>query len=164
VVWFVLIVELLFELLIRPSNYGALVYSDKAFAPSTARLLNRFHLFCESLALFAYLPQSVCGFTDGCDSTLDAIKRTLWALTSTNLRDAFLGRILFGLVFLRSFGLARHWKQMWLNHTYEKIDQESCKFVILAPKIDPNRPTHMPIVWSSHDSETSLRGKSGTIP
>ena len=52
----------------------------------------------------------------------------MWALTSSKLSKAVAGRFLVGLTFLRSFGLARHWKQMWLNHTYEGNDRERCKF------------------------------------
>lgn len=127
-VWLVLIVELFLEFLIRPKHYQELVRSDKAFAPSTARLLNRFHFVCESLSLLLYIPQAFCGLSGNCSNGYGASRRTLWALTSSNLQEAVAGRFLTGLTFLRSFGLARHWKQMWLNHTYERGDQERCKF------------------------------------
>ena len=128
VVWAVLIVELFLEFLIRPKHYQDLVRSDKAYAPSTARLLNRFHFVCESLSLLLYIPQAYCALSDNCSNGYGASRRSLWALTSSNLHEAVAGRFLSGLIFLRSFGLARHWKQMWLNHTYEKNDKERCKF------------------------------------
>jgi hypothetical protein len=127
-VWVVLIVELFLEFLIRPKHYQELVRSDKAFAPSTARLLNRFHFVCESLSLLLYIPQAYCGLSANCFNGNGASRRTLWALTSSNLSEAIAGRFLAGLTFLRSFGLARHWKQMWLNHTYDRSDKERCKF------------------------------------
>lgn len=114
--------------MIRPSNYEELVQSDKAFAPSTARLLNRFHFVCESLSLLLYLPQTSCALSSNCDATFGATRRTLWALTSRNVGKAIVGRFFIGFIFLRSFGLARHWKKMWLNHTYDKNKQERCKF------------------------------------
>jgi hypothetical protein len=132
VVWVVLVIELFLEFLIRPKGYQELVRSDKAFAPSTARLLNRFHFVCESCALILYIPQSICGFQEQCSSMFGAAQRSLMALTGDSQREAALGRLLLGLTFLRSFGLARHWKQMWLNHTYEKAEQESCKFTFLC--------------------------------
>jgi hypothetical protein len=32
---------------------------------------------------------------------------------------------MLGLTFLRTFGLVRHWKQMWINHTFESSKGES---------------------------------------
>lgn len=126
-VWVVLVIELFMEFLIRPRHYQELVRSDKAYTPSTARLLNRFHFVCESLSLLLYIPQGYCGISGYCSTTYGASRRTLWALTSSSLQKAVMGRFLVGFTFLRSFGLARHWKQMWLNHTYDKNDQERCK-------------------------------------
>jgi hypothetical protein len=120
--------ELFLEFLIRPKNYQELVRSDKAFAPTSARFLNRFHFVCESLSLLLYIPQLVCGLSGNCSTSFGASRRTLWALTSSSSGKALAGRFLLGLTFLRSFGLARHWKQMWLNHTYDKHDQDRCKF------------------------------------
>lgn len=135
VVWVILVIELFLEFLIRPKGYQELVRSDKAFAPSTARLLNRFHFVCESCALILYLPQSICGFYGQCSSMFGAAQRSLMALTGDSQGEAALGRLLLGLTFLRSFGLARHWKQMWLNHTYERGQQESCKFTTLSVSV-----------------------------
>jgi hypothetical protein len=126
--WIVLFTELFLEFLIRPKSYHELIRSDKAFAPSSARFLNRFHFICESLSLLLYVPQLVCGLSGNCTIAFGASRRTLWALTSTSKGKSFVGRFLLGSTFLRSFGLARHWKQMWLNHTFDRHDQEHCKY------------------------------------
>lgn len=128
-VWVVLLFELVLELVVRPTNYRELIHSEKAFAPSTARYMNVFHFLCEATALILYIPEAVCGLmTQQCKSKFlfNASRAPLWATTSIHTRQAMLGRFTVGLVFLRSFGLARHWKQMWLNHTYEGRDEESC--------------------------------------
>jgi hypothetical protein len=77
-----------------------------------------------------YIPEGYCGISGNCSTSYGASRRTLWALTSSDLPKAIVGRFLVGLTFLRSFGLARHWKQMWLNHTYEGGDRERCKFAL----------------------------------
>lgn len=123
VVWSILVVELLFEFLIRPSNYRELVTSDKAFAPTTARHINRYHLLCEALALILYIPDVSCAASKSCSSI--GGYPPLWAITSLSFWKAAAGRFLLGLTFLRAFGLVRHWKQMWINHTFEKKDGQS---------------------------------------
>jgi hypothetical protein len=129
VVWVILAVELLLELMIRPFNYRELIHSDKAFAPATARHINLYHFVCESLALVLYIPDAICGLSRDCSGglSLAASQAPLLATTSLSRGKAMLGRIAVGLVFLRSFGLARHWKQMWLNHNFEGGNRESCK-------------------------------------
>ena len=132
----VLVLELILEFLIRPPNYVDLMDSDKAFAPATARFMNKYHFFCESLALGLFIPQAICGLYGGCRDVifLNEIQSSLWACTNPNRSKAMLGRFLLGLTFLRSFGLARYWKQMWLNHTCVGKNGESCKFAFLKYK------------------------------
>ena len=124
IVWIVLFLELLFEGLIRPDNYKQLKTSDKAYAPSTARNINAFHLFFESAALFLYIPQFPCVVSkDRCgdDTFFGNIYASILATTSTELYRAAFGRVILGLTFLRVFGLVRHWKQMWLSNVFEMI-------------------------------------------
>jgi len=125
VVWSILTIELMFEFLIRPSNYYALVMSDKAFAPTTARHINRFHLVCESLALILYIPEVSCILSKTCSYEYIIVQSPLWAILSRNGWKAALGRFLLGLTFLRAFGLVRHWKQMWINHTFDCGKEQS---------------------------------------
>ena len=130
VVWIILCLELLFEVLIRPPDYADLIVSEKAFSPPTARNINRFHLFFESLALGLFIPQFYCAFRPSiCGERvwLGAIKASIDAVTSSHLGEAMAGRIVLGLRFLRVFGLLRHWKQMWLMHTFDESKTESSK-------------------------------------
>ena len=120
IVWSILVLELIFEWLIRPSHYYKLTMSDKAYAPSSARYINSFHLVTEAIALLTFIPEfdclstKVCGkrtFFSGVDASLNAI------YGPTRVRGAF-GRLCIGLISLRMIGLVRHWKIMWINRTF----------------------------------------------
>ncbi|KAL7581050.1 hypothetical protein ACA910_005853 [Epithemia clementina (nom. ined.)] len=122
IVWIVLFLELLFECLMRPENYKQLIKSDKAYAPSTARSINTFHLVFESAALFLYIPQFPCVYNiDNCgdDTFFGYIYAAEMAITSREIYRAAFGRVILGLTFLRLFGLVRHWKHMWLTNVFE---------------------------------------------
>jgi hypothetical protein len=110
-----------------------LIKSDKAFSPSTARHINRFHLICEVAALLMFLPQTI-HVLSGKENGIPFFSRetvALWAINGSTSAYSVLGRLSIGLTFLRTFGLVRHWKQMWINHTFEEKNQESCKYVCL---------------------------------
>lgn len=122
--------ELIFELVIRPSNYRLLIQSDKAYAPSTARYLNLFHLFFESAALLLFIPQFSCvagGFCGGGRASFGLINASLNAVIGYGEQRPALGRFVIGLSFLRLFGLIRHWKQMWINDTFKGFDDAYTK-------------------------------------
>ena len=125
--WAILLIELVFEVLIRPSNYYSLIKSDKAFAPSTARYINRFHLVCESLALALFIPTASCSMAQTCSNSFNMSTSALWSLTSTEDWEAAVGRLALGLTFLRAFGLVRHWKQMWIDFTFEQGKEKRSK-------------------------------------
>lgn len=118
--WLVLVLELLLELLIRPSGYNQMVSSDKAYAPSTARHLNGFHLVCESIALLTFLPEFDClkGRVCGRRVIFSLIDAALAATLSISTAKAVFGRFRIGLAAFRMFGLVRHWKQMWIKNTF----------------------------------------------
>ena len=123
IVWAILVAELLFEVLLRPKNYGQLVRTDKAFLPSTARHINMFHLVFEAIALLLFVPQVVC-ISRSVDCTeqlfLSRAKAPVFALTSPSAHHTILGRLDLSLTFLRAFGLMRHWKQMWINSAFQE--------------------------------------------
>lgn len=130
IVWIILGLELLFEYLIRPSDYHDLIRSDKAFAPSTARHINSFHLFFESLSLLLFIPQLPCVFNRrqcGDDILFSSVWASVHAVYESDLRTAAFARGCLGLTFLKAFGLFRHWKQMWINRTFERGTTDSCK-------------------------------------
>jgi len=121
-VWIVLILELLFEGLIRPKDYDELRVSDRAFSPSTARNINTFHLCFESVALLLFLPNFPCLFNQemcGDDIFFSGVYGAIHAITSDRGSEQAFGRFILGLTFLRVFSLVRHWKQMWLSHVFE---------------------------------------------
>lgn len=120
-VWCILVLELIFEFAIRPSNYWQLIQSDKAYTPSTARHINAFHLFFETIALLLFLPQIPCVFFDDCGESIPGglVSASLNAVIGDSMNVSASGRIIIGLSFLRTFSLVRHWKQMWINNTFK---------------------------------------------
>ena len=115
-----MVIELLFEVLIRPKSYFELIESDKAFAPSTARHINRFHFFFEALALLTFIPELQClGRSDFClrSSKLSMVQASADAVVGGSHAVAARGRFIMGITFLRFFGVVRHWKQMWISNT-----------------------------------------------
>ncbi|KAG7349730.1 adenylate cyclase family protein [Nitzschia inconspicua] len=127
VVWIVLALELIFEIMIRPSNYYQLIRSDKAFAPSTARYISNFHLVFESLALLTYIPEFACiGDPESCTrkAFFSRVKASADAILGPTHGDAAWGRLILGLTSLRFFGVIRHWKQMWINNTFHPTKRE----------------------------------------
>lgn len=125
VVWFILVIELSFEYLLRPTDYQQLIKSEKAFAPSTARHINRYHLFCEAIALLLFVTHFPCAFLNKCGGRLpfSSVQAGLYAVVGATNADAALGRFVLGLTFLRAFGLVRRWKQMWINLTFEEAKE-----------------------------------------
>ncbi|GAX12010.1 hypothetical protein FisN_8Lh104 [Fistulifera solaris] len=129
-VWLVLLLELLFECMIRPSNYFSLLRTDKAYAPLTARNINRFHLGLELIALLIFVPSMLCIMTDYCEDNIwfNGVEAALSAVKSENAWRAAIGRFNMNLTFLRCFGPVRHWKQMWIAHTLEGKDSSQNNF------------------------------------
>jgi hypothetical protein len=120
VAWGFLALELIFEWLIRPFNYAQLEASDKAYAPSTARHINAFHLICETIALALFIPEFDCLITHVCGKriALSGVNAALNAITGPTRAKSALGRLCIGLNALRIFALVRHWKTMWINRTF----------------------------------------------
>lgn len=121
VVWLVLVVELLLEVFIRPNDYSRLVHSDKAFAPTTMRFIDGFHLFLESVSLGIFIPEFRCLFTNqSCGSrwAFSVFNAFILGLNGKDLRHVFFGGAFIALTRLRVFGLVRHWKNMWITNQY----------------------------------------------
>eukprot|EP00429_Kryptoperidinium_foliaceum_P039921 CAMPEP_0176166240 /NCGR_PEP_ID=MMETSP0120_2-20121206/85020_1 /TAXON_ID=160619 /ORGANISM="Kryptoperidinium foliaceum, Strain CCMP 1326" /LENGTH=1393 /DNA_ID=CAMNT_0017503773 /DNA_START=61 /DNA_END=4240 /DNA_ORIENTATION=- len=118
-IWFILVLELIFEIAIRPSGYIGLVKSDRAFAPSTARHINGFHIFFETIALATFIPEFRCLGSGICfrDSKFSRVTSALESVAGWSHADAARGQFIIGLTVLRIFGLIRHWKQMFINNT-----------------------------------------------
>ena len=119
IIWVVLVLELMFEVLIRPEGYSILMKSEKKYNPTTARFLNNFHLVSESLALLFFIPEMRCIFLPGnkCSEALPGtvLEATLKKYYGPTKTDVFESLLIFGILRLRIFGLVRHFKQMWLT-------------------------------------------------
>lgn len=146
VIWVVLFFELMFECMIRPSDYLSLIETDKAYAPLTARNINRFHLGFELIALLMFIPSIICIVTDYCQDRIwfNGVEAALSAVKSDEAWRAALGRFSLSLTFLRSFGLVRHWKQMWIVHTVEgKNSNGNSKFYQFKTAISLLKTSHL---------------------
>jgi hypothetical protein len=155
VVWIMLVLELAFEVLIRPTGYHALTQSEKAYAPSTARFLNRFHLFFEVLALLLFIPELWCVFDpkSNCSQAvaMNMLESSLKSVLGPHRFDAFAGLWMFGFARLRIFGVVRHWKRMWINSSLtpntSPTDTTFCRGFLVPPRCseseDTLKETHM---------------------
>jgi hypothetical protein len=119
VVWIILVLELVFEVLIRPTGYQALTQSAKAYAPSTARFLNKFHLAFEVLALVLFIPELWCIFDSNYNCSeavaMNMVQSSLKSVLGPHRLECFAGMCMFAFARLRIFGVVRHWKLMWIN-------------------------------------------------
>ena len=123
-IWMVLVVDLVFEVFIRPDDYRELIRSDKAYTPTTVRYISGIHLFVEFVSLVFFVPEFLCLF----DSTLTCdgrpefgfINATFLAVTGYTASQALAGRAIYACIRLRVFGLVRHWRSMWINRTFLK--------------------------------------------
>jgi hypothetical protein len=126
----VLVLELISEVFIRPEGYGSLIMSDKAYTPRTARYINAFHLFFETISLVAFIPEFLCVFpgssyTCGARPPFSFFNGAFLAVLGPTRPKSFFGRAFMALVRLRVFGLVRHWKNMWLNNTFVTMKWKS---------------------------------------
>ena len=114
-----MILELVFEIFIRPDGYHSLIISEKAYSPSTVRYINAFHLTIELMSLGVFVPEFLCLFSPqyGCSdrTPFSFFNAAFLAILGPSSKDAFFGRAYMAIVRLRLFGLVRHWKKMWIN-------------------------------------------------
>jgi len=121
VAWCVLVVELLFQLFVRPEGYRDLIFSEKAFSPSTVRYINAFHLFVESLSLAIYLPEFLCLFNgQSCGQALPFSfhHAAIIGVIGPRASDVFYGHAYVALIRLRVFSMVRHWRNFWIAKTF----------------------------------------------
>lgn len=120
-VWAILVIELIFEVFIRPDGYEELICSDKAYSPTTVRYINAFHLTVETISLGVFVPEFYCLLTNTrCDERLpfSFYNAALIGVIGPTHRQVFYGRAFFALIRLRVFGLVRHWRNMWIANTF----------------------------------------------
>lgn len=115
--------ELLIEWTIRPADFLDLIASDKAYAPSTTRFINAYHLFFEVISLALFVPNFICLHKGNCGARVpfSGLDSSLSAVLGPTKWDSVLGRLFIGFRTLRIFGLVRHWKKMWINNTFRDV-------------------------------------------
>lgn len=122
VVWIILVLELAFEVFIRPDGYHSLIVSEKAFSPTTVRFISAFHLFIEFITLMLFIPEFYCLLSDtvACDDRIpfSFYNAALIGVIGPYRSDVFFGHAYMALIRLRVFGLVRHWKNMWIANTF----------------------------------------------
>ena len=144
VVWVILVIELIFEVLIRPSDYGRLVQSDKAYTPSTARFISQMYIIGEAVALATFIPEIGClqDTYNVCSNRslfgpLNQVRATVLAVLGPSSFKSLYGRFFMGLMALRFFGVVRHWKQMLINQTFHPTKREGLEKWVIP--YDPKR-------------------------
>jgi hypothetical protein len=173
VAWLLLVLELFFEVFIRPKGYCALIHSEKAFAPSTARYINGFHLAMEVIALLFYIPEISCIFrnNNSCsdESKLNLLNATFLAslgqsnvfldLNSFPNKAVFVGNCMLATLRLRVFGIVRFWKRMWINRSF--IQNESgCLQRFLPPRAVDSEGTGRATLSTENNTKTIKKNEA----
>jgi hypothetical protein len=141
-VWLMLVLELVFQVFIRPDGFKNLIISDKAYAPTTVRFINMFHLCVETLSLMLFVPEWFCLIsTYECDDRLSFSfhNAILLSVTGPTRLDSFYGKAFLALIRLRVFGLVRHWKNMWITNTFINMTWKSTPNGIISNFIPQRR-------------------------
>ncbi len=144
-IWCILVLELVFEVLIRPKNYKELLASEKAYRPSTARYINSRYVLGESLALLLYIPELVCFGKEANDVCLpkgDAgqlllINASISAVLGPTKIESLIGRLTMGSIAFRFFGVVRHWQHMLIQQTFRPTKREGLEKWVIP--FDPER-------------------------
>lgn len=165
-----LVIELLFEVFIRPDGYKSLITSEKAYSPNTVRYINSFHLLIESLSLALFIPEFLClwssAYSCGDRPGFSYFNAVYMAVLGPHRSDAFFGRAYFALVRLRVFGLVRHWKKMWINNTFVSMRWKAPSGGIfsglLMPNHNPKVAPHQSMDKKS-DNTIDQTGKSNSL-
>jgi hypothetical protein len=164
-VWAVLVIELFCEIFVRPEGYQIMLFSEKAYAPSTAQFINRFHLFGEMIALLTFVPEFICLFSqyECSDRPKFSIFNALYMqiLGPTRL-NTFYGRAFLALVRLRVFGLVRHWKKMWIHNTFITMTPTGMKAMVGQLKQQTLAASHDPMEEEEKDKGLTNAANIGT--
>jgi hypothetical protein len=158
-VWLVLVLELVFQVFILPDGFKNLIVSDKAYAPTTVRFINIFHVCVESLSLIIFISEWYCLVsTYQCDDRLrfSFHNAVLLSVTGPTRLDSFYGKAFLALIRLRVFGLVRHWRNMWITNTFINMKWKSTPSGIVSNFIPQQRSSR-----SSAEHKSSSLSKKG---
>jgi len=110
----------MFEVIVRPRGYYKLIQSDRAFSPSTARHISRFHVIFETIALLTYVPEFMCIGSEIChrDRICSRVTSSVGFITGESQAISASSRFFLSLIILRLFGPIRHWKQNFINENF----------------------------------------------
>jgi len=147
--------ELVFEVSIRPKEYRALLDKEQAYSPSTVRYINRFHLFFEFIALMFVIPDFLPLFMDRV--TVFSFTHGAVNATDGSTEGAFiLGNLHTLLIRIRLFGLVRHKRNHWISPP--KDNSASARQQSDADNSDQSKPdeTSDDFVGTS-DDDSALR-------
>lgn len=107
--------ELVFELSIRPKEYRALLDKEQAYSPSTVRYINRFHLFFEFIALMFVIPDFLPLFVERRAIAFSFIHGAVNATDGSTVFAFIAGNLHALLIRIRLFGLIRHKRNHWIS-------------------------------------------------
>jgi hypothetical protein len=134
-------IELFLEVFIRPEGYQMLKESEKAYAPSTARFINCFHLCGEFISLVFFAPEFGClfGFYQ-CSNRprFSYFNAVFISVLGPERVNVFWGKLYIAIMRLRVFGLVRHWRNMWIKNTFVTMRVSSIVSLVKpkkAPKV-----------------------------
>jgi len=166
IVWVILVLELLCETFIRPDGYQSLLFSEKAYAPSTARFIDRFHLCGELVSLVTFVPEFVCllssAYECGDRPSFSLFNALFMQVLGPTRLDTFYGRCFLALVRLRVFGLVRHWKKMWIHNTFVTMRSTGIKAFVGPLKGAPPQKTLGPMEEEEKDLGLTNASNIGT--
>ena len=161
VIWTILVLELIFEVFIRPDGYYRLIRSDKAFTPATVRYISWFHLFVESISLLFFAPEFWCLFNPDLSCSgrpkFSFLRTTLMLLFGSDRSEALGGIAFYACVRLRVFGLVRHWRNMWIRKTFIQRPSVRMRFISDRKSISTERSTRRSSI-DNRDTESVLSG------
>lgn len=129
--WIILILELYFEVYVRPENYSALLKDERAYSPSTARYINGFHLFFETVALLFVIPDFLPLFDVNCRN-VSFVGAAINLSNGRTYWQFMLGHVVFVLIRMRIFGLGKDYICTSL-HVYTNSEHIAIRVLMDSP-------------------------------
>ena len=123
--------ELMFQLFVRPDDYSMLLKGMEAYNPKTVHYINRFHLFFEIFALMWVIPDFLPIF--GVNPIMNTVKASVFAAVGDSMYNYIWGHCFFVASRLRLFSLVRHKRNHWINALYlDKKDAKRTNFDVVT--------------------------------
>jgi hypothetical protein len=107
IAWVILMLELIFEVSVRPKDYSKLVKAERAYSPTTVRYINGFHLVFEFVALMFAIPDFLPLFNHRVSNGTSFIQAAINASYGKTNYQFIGGHLIFMLTRMRVFGLGK---------------------------------------------------------